>query len=74
VADFVIVVATLAKLASAMVPDPSTAALEQMPTPGFKTYSNIEECEDAVARNVARPETRLVCVPVGVPTAGHGAH
>ena len=73
-ADFVIVVATLAKLASAAAPDPSASALEQTPTLGFKTYSSIEACEDAVASNVARPGTRLVCLPVEVPAVGHGAH
>ena len=61
-ADFVIVVAALANLASAgpAVPIvPSTA-----PTVGFRTYATVEACEEAAVQLQARPGTRLVCLPV----------
>ena len=61
-ADFVIVVAALAGIASAspVVPVvPSNA-----PTVGFRTYATVEACEDAAAQLQARPGTRLVCLPV----------
>lgn len=65
-ADFVIVVATLAAVASGghggVMPD-------RLPTLGFQTYQSLEACEDAAARNEARPGTRLVCLPIDPPSA-----
>ncbi|WP_431271059.1 hypothetical protein [Dankookia sp. P2] len=58
-ADFVIVVAALAGLASASPAVPGTA-----PTIGFKTYATVESCEEAAVQLQARPGTRLVCLPV----------
>ncbi|MFZ4409046.1 MAG: hypothetical protein ACOYOH_17025 [Paracraurococcus sp.] len=60
--DFVIVVAALASLASAS-PAPSIVP-ERTPTVGFRTYATIEACDDAAAHLIARPGTRLVCLPV----------
>ncbi|MDO9711222.1 hypothetical protein [Paracraurococcus lichenis] len=60
--DFVIVVAALANLASA---SPATPAVPQAaPTVGFRTYATVEACEEATTHLVARPGTRLVCLPV----------
>ena len=62
--DFVIVVATLAAVASGggagTVPD-------RLPTLGFQTYPSLAACEDAVTHNAARPGTRLVCLPIEPP-------
>jgi len=61
-ADFVIVVAALAGLASA---NPAAPVIpNNAPTVGFKTYATVEACEDAAAQLKARPGTRLVCLPV----------
>lgn len=70
--DFVIVVATLAAVASGgsagTVPD-------RLPTLGFQTYPSLAACEEAVTRNEARPGTRLVCLPIepppGTPFSAH---
>ena len=61
-ADFVIVVAALAGIASASpaVPVVPSAA----PTVGFKTYATVDACEEAALQLKARHGTRLVCLPV----------
>lgn len=61
-ADFVIVVATLAGLASA---SPATPVIPSAaPTVGFRTYATAETCEEAITHLVVRPGTRMVCLPV----------
>ena len=61
-ADFVIVVAALAGIASA---NPAAPVIpSNAPTVGFRTYATVETCEDAAAHLTARPGTRLVCLPV----------
>lgn len=71
--DFVIVVATLAAVASG---GGSTGTVpDRLPTLGFQTYPSLAACEDAVAHNEARPGTRLVCLPIepapGTPFSTH---
>ncbi len=61
-ADFVIVVAALAGIASANPAAPVVP--NNAPTVGFKTYATVDACEDAVAHLSARPGTRLICLPV----------
>ena len=77
--DFVIVIAAAAMLA-APTPAPGAAAAAapgttaataaaasvplSAPTVGFRTYPDAASCEQATAALVARPNTRLVCVPV----------
>ncbi|MFC7473346.1 hypothetical protein ACFQS7_03215 [Dankookia sp. GCM10030260] len=61
-ADFVIVVAALAGIASANPAPPVVP--NNAPTVGFRTYATVEACEDAAAHLRARPCTRLVCLPV----------
>jgi hypothetical protein len=74
-ADFIIVIATAAMLATpapgAGAPPGTTAATTaaasvplSAPTVGFRTYPDAASCEQATAALVARPNTRLVCVPV----------
>jgi hypothetical protein len=76
--DFVIVIATAAMLAApapvpgAAAPAPGTVAAApaaasvplNAPTVGFRTYPDAASCEQATVALVARPNTRLVCVPV----------
>lgn len=64
--DFVIVMATLAGIASAgpAAPGAAPAVPGNAPTVGFRTYPSIEACEEAITHLVARPGTRLVCLPV----------
>ena len=70
--DFVIVVAALASVASAAPPAAigPGALPKRTPTVGFNTYNTIETCEGAAAKLVARPGTRLVCLPVEPPLGG----
>lgn len=61
-ADFVIVVAALASVASA---NPVAPALpDRAPTVGFRVYASVGACEEAAAKLTAKPGTRLVCLPV----------
>ena len=74
-ADFIIVIATAAMLATpapgAGAPPGTTAATAaaasvplSAPTVGFRTYPDAASCEQATAVQVAPPNARLVCVPV----------
>jgi hypothetical protein len=63
-ADFVIVVATLAAVASGAVQPGRGAVPDKLPVLGFQTYPSLEACEEAAASNPARPGTRLVCLPI----------
>jgi len=63
--DFVIVVAALAGLASASPTPPAVPG--HAPTIGFRTYATVEACEEATTHLIARPGTRLVCLPVEAP-------
>lgn len=77
--DFVVVIATVAMLAS---PPPATGASAtaasgapavapraapaplNVPTVGFRTYTDAASCEQATAAVAAPAGTRFVCVPV----------
>ena len=63
-ADFVIVVATMAAVASGAATGPVP---DRLPTLGFKTYPSLEACEAAAAENRPQPGTRLVCLPIEPP-------
>lgn len=68
-AEFVIVAAALAGLASA-APAPAAATTAattvplNAPTVGFRTYSDLASCEQAAAVLVVPAGRRLVCLPV----------
>ncbi len=63
--DFVIVVATMAALASpAAAPGTSPPVPMNAPTLGFHTYADLAACERAVTAATAAAGTRLVCLPV----------
>ena len=64
-ADFVVVVVAAA-LAVPPVPTDRNASNVPLsaPTVGFQIYRDATACEAAVTHMVARPGTRLVCVPV----------
>lgn len=76
--DFVIVAAAAVALAAPAAPvatnaGPDAAAASSVPmnapTVGFRTYPDAATCEQAAAGLVARPGSRLVCLPVE-PLAG----
>ncbi|MBV1799328.1 hypothetical protein [Siccirubricoccus sp. G192] len=68
--DFVIVVATIAAIASASPVGPGAAVPDRQPTVGFKTYQSLEACEQAAAGLRAPPASRLVCLPIELPQGG----
>lgn len=59
--DFVIVVATMAAVASGGL---GGAVPDRLPILGFQTYPSLDACETAVSHNEAAPGTRLVCLPI----------
>ena len=81
-ADFVVVIATAAMLASpaplgsavSVQPTPGASAVPlNAPTAGFRTYPDAASCEQAAAALVPPPNARLVCVPAE-PMAGEMAN
>ena len=63
--DFVVVVVATALVIPPVPADRNATNVPlSAPTVGFTTFRDAASCEDAVARMVARPGTRLVCVPV----------
>jgi hypothetical protein len=69
-ADFVIVVATIAAVASASPVSPGAAVPDRQLTVGFKTYQSLEDCEQAATALRVPPASRLICVPVELPQGG----
>jgi hypothetical protein len=69
-ADFIIIVATLAAIASPSSPEAPGAGLGHAPTLGFHLYPSLEACAAAVSENTVPPGSRLVCVPVEPPPGG----
>ena len=61
VTDFVIVIATVAALAS---PGGTASVPLNAPTVGFRTYPDVAACERAVGSLVAPAGARLVCLPI----------
>ena len=69
-ADFIIIVATMAAIASTGAPEAPGAGLGQAPMPGFHLYTSLEACAAAASRATAPPGSRLVCVPAEAPLGG----
>ncbi len=63
-ADFVIVIATAAALASSAPGAVPTQVPMDAPTVGFKVYASLDACEQARAAAVSPTGARLVCLPV----------